>query len=338
MTAFIETLAGDAAAAEILSDANGIAAMVRFEAALAEAEAEAGLIPAAEGLAIVAALAGFRPDMAALAAGIAQDGVVVPALVKQLRAVAGPSVHFGATSQDVIDTATMLQAAEVKALIQTRGAEIVTAFHGLTDRWGGQALMAHTRMQRALPFTVAAKVETWRAPLLRTLAGLGAAGEAALAVQLGGPVGDGASFQGQQAAVAAGVARRLGLRAGPPWHSGRDRLAVFAAELAALSGVLGKFGADVALMAQNEVAEVKIAGGGTSSAMAHKANPVNAEVLVSLARLNAGLCGTLQQGLVHENERSGAGWTLEWLVLPRMLITAAASTRLARTLVGQMSF
>lgn len=341
MTALIEALAGDEAAAALLSDAAGIAAMVRFEAALAEAEAEAGLIPAAAGPAIAEALSGFRPDMAALAQGIARDGVVVPALVKALRAAAGPhgdAVHFGATSQDAIDTATVMQAAAVAGLLAERGAGILSGLDAMAARWGGQALMAHTRMQRALPFTVAAKVESWRAPLARVLAGLAAAGEAAFVVQLGGPVGDGASFRGRQAEVAAGVARRLGLRPAPPWQAGRDRLAAFAGELAALSGVLGKFGADVALMAQNELGEVRIAGGGSSSAMAHKANPVNAEVLVSLARFNAGLSGTFAQALVHENERSGAGWTLEWLVLPRMLVTAAASTRLARALVGQMSF
>ena len=91
-------------------------------------------------------------------------------------------------------------------------------------------------------------------------------------------------------------------------------------------------------MAQNEVAAVTITGGGGSSAMAHKSNPVTAEVLVSLARYNAGLAGTMQQAMVHENERSGAAWTLEWLTLPQIAVTAGASLRLARALLGQLSF
>ena len=341
MTELLDALTGDAEVAALLSDAAGIAAMIRFEQALALAQAEIGLIPAEAGPAIAAALAEHVPDQAALAEGLARDGVVVPALVAGLRRAAGAhgaSVHLGATSQDVIDTAMVLRAAAVLPVLVSRGVAILAALDGLAERFGEARIMAHTRMQRALPFTVAAKIESWRAPLARTLARLEAAGAEALVVQLGGPVGDGESFDGRQADLAARMAARLGLRAGPPWHSGRDRLAALAAEIATLSGVLGKFGADVALMAQNEVGEIRISGGGTSSAMAHKANPVNAEVLVSLARFNAGLSGTFQQALVHENERSGAAWTLEWLVLPRMLVTAGASTRLAQKLTGQLAF
>ena len=112
----------------------------------------------------------------------------------------------------------------------------------------------------------------------------------------------------------------------------------FGGLLALISGSLGKIGADVALLAQSEVRAIRLSGGGGSSAMAHKSNPVRAEVLVSLARFNAGLSGTLQQAMVHENERSGAAWTLEWLVLPQMLVTAGASLRLAGELLGQVSW
>jgi 3-carboxy-cis,cis-muconate cycloisomerase len=94
---------------------------------------------------------------------------------------------------------------------------------------------------------------------------------------------------------------------------------------------------DVTLLAQNEVGAVRLAGGGGSSAMAHKSNPVNAEVLVALARYNAGLVGTLNQAMVHENERSGAAWTLEWLTLPPMLVATGASLRLAGLLLGQLT-
>jgi 3-carboxy-cis,cis-muconate cycloisomerase len=111
----------------------------------------------------------------------------------------------------------------------------------------------------------------------------------------------------------------------------------FGSLLSLITGSLGKFGADVALMAQTEVASIKLASGGTSSAMAHKSNPVNAEVLVALARHNAGLVGTLHQALVHENERSGAAWTLEWLVLPQMLVATAASLRISAELIRQLS-
>ena len=106
--------------------------------------------------------------------------------------------------------------------------------------------------------------------------------------------------------------------------------------LALFSGSLGKLGADVALLAQSEVGALRLEGAGGSSAMAHKANPVNAEILVALARYNAGLSGTLAQAMVHEYERSGAAWTLEWLTLPPMLVTTGASLRLGVKLVEQI--
>ena len=116
------------------------------------------------------------------------------------------------------------------------------------------------------------------------------------------------------------MAERLDLALRPSWHSQRDRIGEFGSFLSLLSGTLGKIGQDIALMAQNEVGEVQLATGGGSSAMPHKSNPVPAEVLVTLARFNAGLLGTLHQALVHENERSGAAWTLEWMVLPQMVV------------------
>ena len=119
---------------------------------------------------------------------------------------------------------------------------------------------------------------------------------------------------------------------------GRVGVAEFGAWLALAAGSLGKIGQDVALMVQNEVGAAKLAGGGTSSAMAHKSNPVPAELLVSLARLSAGLSGTLSTALVHENERSGAAWTLEWLVLPQLVVTTGAALRTALGLVERLSF
>ena len=134
------------------------------------------------------------------------------------------------------------------------------------------------------------------------------------------------------------MARHLDLGLAEPWQSARDPLIGFAGLLTLLTGTLGKIGADVTLLAQNEIGAVSIAGGGGSSSMAHKSNPVNAEVLVALARYNAGLAGVLQQSMVHENERSGAAWTLEWLALPPLVIASGASLRLAKLLFEQLSF
>ncbi len=338
----LAALTGDQEIEALLADAAQVAAMVKFEVALAQAEAETGLISADAASAIAAGLADFEPDWDDLAAGMVRDGVVVPALLAQMRrsiaADHAEALHRGATSQDVIDTALVLQLAAVIAVFVARLTTILDALEGLTDRHGGQALMAHTRMQRALPYSVSAKLSTWAAPLRRHLAALQAVRRSLLVIQLGGPIGDRSSFGPHGEAIARGLARQLDLGLAEPWQSARDPLIGFASLLTLLTGTLGKIGADVALLAQNEIGAVALAGGGGSSSMAHKSNPVSAEVLVALARYNAGLLGALQQSMVHENERSGAAWTLEWLALPSIVITAGASLRLGNLLLGQLSF
>lgn len=338
----LAALTGDQEIEKLLADTAQVAAMIRFELALAQAEAEAGLISADAAAAIASGLAGFEPDWDDLAGGMARDGVVVPALLGQMRRrIAAPhaeALHKGATSQDAIDTALVLQLAEVIAIFVARLTALLDALDGLVDRHGGQPLMAHTRMQRALPYTVGAKLATWAAPLRRHLAALQAVRRGLLVIQLGGPIGDRSSFGPHGEAIARALARQLDLGLAEPWQTARDPLIGLGSLLASLTGTLGKIGADVTLLAQNEIGAVTIAGGGGSSSMAHKSNPVNAEVLVALARYNAGLVGVLQQSMVHENERSGAAWTLEWLALPPIVVSAGASLRLANLLLEQVRF
>jgi 3-carboxy-cis,cis-muconate cycloisomerase len=137
--------------------------------------------------------------------------------------------------------------------------------------------------------------------------------------------------------VAAVVAEALGLE-NPPraWHAMRDGVAEFAGLLSLVSGTLGKMGQDIALMAQQGIAEIELSGGGTSSAMAHKQNPIFAELLVTLARFNAAQVGAIQQALVHEQERSGAAWALEWMVLPQMAQATARALAAAIQIAGQV--
>ena len=130
------------------------------------------------------------------------------------------------------------------------------------------------------------------------------------------------------------MAERLGLGiTEKPWHNQRDSIVEFSGWLGLVSGSLGKMGQDIALMAQNAMGDVVLAGGGSSSAMPHKSNPVSAEVLVTLARYVAGSGGTMAQSLVHEQERSGAAWTLEWLVLPQMILATGSSLLIATRLL-----
>ncbi|WP_027487569.1 3-carboxy-cis,cis-muconate cycloisomerase [Allorhizobium undicola] len=336
---FLSGLVGDEEIAAYFSAEADIDAMLAFEMALAEAEAECGVIEAAEAQAIRAGLSGFSPDMADLRRGTAQDGVVIPALVRQMRKAvggeAGERLHYGATSQDVIDTSLMLRLQRTVHLIDHRLEDVCAALQALSDRLGTNGLMGRTRMQAAIAITVADRIDSWRRPLMdgrRQAASLLASG---FAVQFGGAAGTLEKFGAKGPAVRAALARRLGLVDVPQWQSQRGRLVDIGHFLTSISGSLGKFGQDVALLAQTG-GEISLSGGGGSSAMPHKQNPVAAEVLVTLARFNALQIGGLYQSMVHEQERSGAAWTLEWLILPQIAVTTGASLKLAVTLAGSI--
>ena len=338
----LQALVGDEEVGAFFSNEAELSAMLRVEAALAEAEETVGLIDGEAARRIAETCRSFQADWEKLAEGLTRDGVIVPEFVKQLRAAVGEphakSVHLGATSQDVIDTALVLRLKAVIEILGHRLDALVDALKGLKDRDGSVRLMAHTRMQQALPFTAADKIGTWVQPLERHRVALDSLAPRLLVVQLGGPVGTRGELKGQGDAVADAMSERLGLGVAPSWHSQRDRIGEFGSFLSLLTGTLGKIGQDIALMAQNEVGEVKLATGGGSSAMPHKSNPVPAEVLVTLARFNAGLLGTLHQALVHENERSGAAWTLEWMVLPQMVVSSAAALGKAQALAASLNF
>ena len=319
-----------------------LTAMLAFEAALARAEAAQGLIPAEAADAISQACGHFVPNRSDLAAGVARDGVVAPTLIAQLRAAVGDPharhVHRGATSQDVIDTSLTLRLKGVCDVLDRRLAALIPSLGELDARDGAIPLMGRTRMQRALPITAHDKLRAWTEPLKRHRERLAALSPRLLVVQFGGAVGVRRDLDGKGDAVAADLARALGLTNAPCWQVERDAIGEFASWLSLVCGSLGKIGQDAALMAQNEIGEISLTGGGGSSAMPHKSNPVGAEVLVALARFAAGQAGTLHQALVAENERSGAAWTLEWLTLPPLVGATGAALRHAATLCGGLRF
>lgn len=340
---FLRSLLGDDAVAAAFTAEADLAAMLRFETALAAAEAEAGLIPEAAAVAIAVAAERLVITPAELAAAVARDGVVIPEMVRRLRAAVDEPhrafVHKGSTSQDVIDTSLFIRLKAVTEILAARIDALMTGFDRLIAAHGAVMLTGHTRMQRARPITLAHKVAAWREPLARQQARLPALTEGLFRVQLGGAVGNRAELGEGAQRVADAVATRLGLHTAPrATHSDRDGIVVFGHWFTVVSGILGKFGADVALMAQNEIGAVNIAGGGGSSAMPEKNNPVGAEILVTLARFTAALQSGLDQALVHENERSGAAWTLEWMILPQLAVAAGASTRTALALLDALRF
>jgi 3-carboxy-cis,cis-muconate cycloisomerase len=335
----LSALLGDEEAAKAFSVGAEISALVAVERALAEAEAAEGVIRPAAARVIAAALDSFTPDMNGLRSGLARDGMVLPELVKQIRLGVSEQyrgeVHFGSTSQDIIDTGLVLRLKPVVERLDTRLAEIVAGLAALEHTFGDRPLMGVTRMQRAIPITVRDRIATWRQPLERHRERLREQRDRLLVVQFGGPAGTLEKLGDKAAAVRKGLAERLGLADAPQWHSQRDAFAEFAGWLSLVAGSLGKFGQDVALMALTG-GEIALGGGGGSSAMPHKQNPVTAEALVTLARFNAVQLSGMHHALVHEQERSGTAWTLEWMVLPQMVVATAGALRLALKLTGQI--
>jgi 3-carboxy-cis,cis-muconate cycloisomerase len=279
--------------------------------------------------------------MKVLAAGTRRDGMVVPAWIDQLRRQVGEPygqhVHFGSTSQDALDTSLVLRLRPVLDIFAARLTAIEVQLDALTQKHGKQPAMARTRMQRALPIAWGDRIAAWRAPLARHQQRLAELRPRLMVLQFGGPVGTLDKFGDRGPALAAALGKALDLPVpGISWHSARDNLAELAGWLSLLTGSLGKIGQDVALLAQNEIGEVTLPGGGKSSAMHHKNNPVAAEIVVTLARFNATQLSAMHQALVHEQERSGAGWTLEWMILPQMVTAAAASLAHTATLIQTM--
>lgn len=327
-------LYGDPEVAGFFAADAEIRAMLRVEGALAAVQGRLGIIPAASGAAIAGAAATVSIPPEALAAGMAGAGVPVAALVKAFRAALGPEdgawLHWGATSQDVVDTGLMLRLGPVLDLLDARLAAIVAQLATQAARHRDTAIAARTRYQIATPTTLGAKIAVWGMPLVRHRARLAELRPRLLRVSLGGASGNNAALQGRGPEVVRALAAELGLvPAEVPWHAARDAVAELGGWLSLVTGSLGKIGQDLILLGQSEVGEVTAGAGGGSSTMPHKANPVAAEALVTLARLNAGSVGTLHQALVAAGERDGVSMGLEWFALPQMCVAAGGATRLA---------
>jgi 3-carboxy-cis,cis-muconate cycloisomerase len=342
MADHLDLLLADPELGVFLSAEADLSAMLRVEVALARACGECGLIPADAAQVIQLAVADFRPDIGQLARDTRRDGIVVAGLVKQLRAHVGEPhgqyVHFGATSQDIIDTALAMRLKGILGLFDIRLKVLAGTLRELEARFGASHLMGRTRMQAAIPITAGDRLAVWSGLIERAQASLADISNKNLILSLAGPAGTADKFGDSINRVRDAMAGLLGLSV-PDYvpHAARDRVAALGGWLSQVSGALGKIGQDVALMAQNEIGEIALSGAGGSSAMAHKQNPVLAEVLVTLARFNAVQVSGLHQALVHEQERSGAAWTLEWMILPQMLNATGTALVHAQTMLDAVT-
>ncbi len=334
-------LLSDAELVARFDDAAQIRAMLEVEAALALAEAKAGVIPDAAAKHIAKVARKLEIDPAALAAGTAKDGIPVPALVEELRRAVGedsaPYVHWGATSQDIIDTGLVLRLRAALDIQASRLDALIAALADQAEAHRGTVMAARTRAQQATPTTFGLKIAAWLAPLIRHRERLAEIRPRLLVLQFGGASGTLAALGDKGVRVMEALAAELDLAVPPlPWHTQRDGLAELAGWLSMVSASLGKIGGDLVLLAQSEVGEVRAGQAGGSSTMPQKANPVGAETLVALARFNAGLLAAVHQAVPQAQERDGVGWTLEWLTLPQMAVATGAALRNARTLIESL--
>jgi 3-carboxy-cis,cis-muconate cycloisomerase len=318
-----------------ISDHAWLTALLSAEKALAAALAEAGLIPseAATEIARHCDPAGFDPaEIGQLA--VKSGNPVVP-LVRQLTAkVPGDAaryVHFGATSQDIMDTAVSLVAKDAVASVLADVDAAANACARLADEHRDTVMIGRTLMQHALPITFGLKCAGWLAALDEAAANLRAI---RLEAQLGGAVGTLSVFG--DATVPALFAAELGL-AEPriPWHTNRTKLAELASALGVLAGVFGKIALDVTLLAQTEVGEVSESSGGGSSTMPHKQNPVRAILITAAVKRIPGLVSTMLAAMPQEHERAAGGWHAEWETLGSLLsLLGGAAARLHDLLSG----
>jgi 3-carboxy-cis,cis-muconate cycloisomerase len=312
--------------------------MLDVEAALARAQARLGIIPAEAAPAITAAADASRLDLPAMAAATRNTGYPVVGLVKQLSALAGPDAgrwtHWGATTQDIMDTAVVLQLRDGLALIETDLHATITGFATLAAAHRDTVMAGRTHLQHALPVTFGYKVAVWLAPLLAARDGLPRVRDRALRLSFGGAAGTLASLGGQGLAVSRELAAELSLtEADIPWHVGRDGLAEAVCWLGILCGTLAKIATDVMLMMQTELAEVSephVRGRGGSSTMPQKRNPIACEYVLSQARGVHALVPQMLGAMAQDFERGTGPWQTELLALPQAFLLGHGAMTQAR--------
>jgi 3-carboxy-cis,cis-muconate cycloisomerase len=331
---------------EVFSDRGHLQGMLDFEAALARAEARLGVIPKSAAAAIAAQCRAELFSIEALARGAEGAGNTAIPMVKALTALVAKTsrrasgyVHWGATSQDAMDTGLVLQLRATFDLIEPDLKRLADALARLARKHKRTPMAGRTWLQQALPVTFGLKAASALAAVERHSARLRELRAHVLVVQFGGAAGTLASLGDRGPAVAKALAAGLKLRdPGMSWHAQRDRIAEVATTLGLLTGTLGKIAHDISLMMQTEVGEAfepAVPGRGGSSTMPHKRNPVGCAVVLAAATKVPALVSVMLAAMVQEHERGLGGWHAEWETLPEIcMLTAGALDQTARIMEG----
>jgi len=314
--------------------------MLEVEAALAYAEATIGIIPRNTVGPIASACDPNRYDTAELGKAAAVAGNLAIPLVKALTAEvakrnseAARYVHWGATSQDIIDTATVIAIGKATKLLDRDLKRAIKRFLELAHRHRNTPMAARTWLQQAIPMTFGLKLSRWAALLSRVRISLLKSAAEASVLQFGGAAGTLASLGKNGRKVAKCLADRLDLSLPElPWHAERDRIANVATSLGIVIGATGKIARDISLMMQTEIGEAlepSAPGRGTSSTMPQKRNPTASAQILAAATIAPNLVATILASMPQEHERATSGWQTEWIALPQLFLLASGA--IART-------
>ncbi len=338
-------LFGSDAMRAVFSEQGFVQKMLEVEAALARVEARLGIIPPDAALAITEAAKVERVSLAEIGASTRNVGYPVVALVKALGRAAGGDaqryVHWGATTQDIMDSALVLQMREGLALVEARLEAIIAALAEQARRHRRTVMAGRTHLQQALPITFGYKCAVWLSPLVDHRTRLAEVRRRALTVQFGGAVGTLASLGGKGRAVTEGLAAELGLAApDAPWHVSRERVVEVASLLGMLCGNLAKIATDVMLLTQSEVGEAfepHQPGRGGSSTMPQKRNPIASEYILAAARGVHALVPIMLSAMAQDHERATGPWQSEWLAMPQIFVLTAGALEHAVALASGLT-
>ena len=324
----------------IFSDERRLQAMLDAEAALARAQARLGIIPADAADTIAAHCTYRHFDLAALGAATAAAGNPAIPLVKELTALCGEAgryVHWGATSQDIIDTGLVLQLRDLFALLQDEQAKLIAALTDLAERHRDTVMPGRTFMQHALPTTFGYRAATWLDALLRQARRNDCLAQRVCCAQFGGAVGTLASLGTDAPQVQQEFARELSLRVPDlPWHATRDRVAETGTVLGLLAGTLAKMARDISLLMQSEIGELAEPSGpgrGGSSTMPQKRNPVGCAAILAQCEQVHALVPVVLSAMAADHERGTGSWHAEWLALPQIATLSASALITMRELI-----
>ncbi|UWR12270.1 lyase family protein [Sulfitobacter mediterraneus] len=315
----------------LFSDSAAIRAMLLTEGALAKVQGDLGVIPQISGAAIHRAAMEIQVDPGAIAKATGANGVSVPGLVAAFRSeMQAPEhaqfVHWGATSQDIIDTALMLRLRQALALAEADLREILTALGAQAAEHATLPMPARTYGQHATPTTWGAVLAEWGMPLLDALSELDILRKSSLWVSLSGASGTASALGAEATETRAGLAKALGL--GDPmrsWHTDRTPLLRIADWQGRVMAALAHIGQSLLGLTGSDVQEISLGAAGASSTMPQKQNPVGPSAILALSHQFTGQRATLQAAAAHQHQRDGAAWFAEWMALPPLCLSLASA-------------